>query len=181
MGKQTWRWSWGAYETHHTWCTAIPLASYTAFMTHKHCVKWRDYNNVTLVHGGNLALVMWVSFILHLLLFGCIVQGTNLYIVFVCLWILSKGRKNGGVSVEMTEEEFLQLFLASLLVLWRKAPKWTLQFCFGKPAAGHSIREAFKADKKYLRIHHTPRKLPCQSSANAGIFGNRIWQNHKIL
>ena len=40
VGKQTWRWNWGAYETHHTWCTALypafwpSISCYSGILSH---------------------------------------------------------------------------------------------------------------------------------------------------
>jgi len=53
--------------------------------------------------------------------------------------------ENGGACVEMRMVDVIgglvQLLLESLLVFWRKVPMYTLQFHFGKSAAGYCSTE----------------------------------------
>ena len=64
VGKQTWKWNWGAYETHHTW-VHCPVSSVLTqhFLLFRYIKSWlnsfvwnRDYVKVAL-ERNDLALV----------------------------------------------------------------------------------------------------------------------------
>ena len=112
---------------------------------------------MSLVFGSDLAVAMRSTIVLHLLLWVSDETRTKLIVGWSLKWICSSWRSlrpplnfmlsswklqswcrdSNGDGNGDTETEFLQLLQEPFCVFWRKAPLFTVEFYFGKSAAGY--------------------------------------------
>ena len=138
----------------------------------------KDYDNMSLVHGSDLAVGMRSSYVLHLLLWFHDETRTKLIVVwnlqwigssqhrevvFVPLWISCQGHENDRVSVEMAmlmpRQSSWSLCWSPVVSSGGRYPRVLYNFILGNRLQATVV---IKAGQK--RLHHIPKKASFVSS-----------------